>query len=344
MISNTFWMASCSAILFVSGCGAVDTSTAETKSSRQSAPANQQPDSGTGAAANEAGAGFSFRVSDGRLRVHWQREGDKPVLVRSIAWNAAQFDEDAKALQLAHERAAQTAWQRGSERWRLRPPKSDAEQHDALLEAAEQLEAAYESDQEHLGILRDLITTYSRLLAFEGRSSLGTKLCVLASRRLAEFTVMARPWEAADEKWVAQIRAWLHFQMHQYPKAAEMKDDATQAALSAIGQPHFLALRPVRDGRLKIQPYRTLGDAWASTLPRDELHFLASYDDEHAPDALRVFCLVRQGEGTNVRWYLDAHFLNRSMLVRLYGKDRPDDETVMNDVQDRLKQDLEAER
>ena len=210
---HAHWMTIFGSILIVVGCDAAGTSSVDDKISRQAASADEQSGSGTGDASQDANARFSFRVDDGRLRVHSRTDDDEPVLVRSIAFNESQFDQEAEALQLRRERASHDAWRHATERPRLRPPKSDAERHDALLETAERLEAAYESDREHLGILRDLTMTYARLLAFEGRTSPGSNLCVLGSRRLAEFETAARPSDSADLKWATKIRACLHFQM-----------------------------------------------------------------------------------------------------------------------------------
>jgi len=130
------------------------------------------------------------------------------VLIHVLADGRKMSDRDLGAL-AASEAEASRRWHQAS----VPDDPSLHRRHDALLGAAESLEACHDLVAAHLGILRDLLIVYGNLLAFEERTSLGSNIFLLAGAGADDFQRLAQPLDRDDARMIQGLRAWLFFVM-----------------------------------------------------------------------------------------------------------------------------------
>jgi hypothetical protein len=274
---------------------------------------------------------YVAEIEGGKLRIYLKTTdtGGRTLIRARPDGRTSLSDSERRAL-LAREPEATKLWQACKDRLAKADLARPEVEHDAWLQVAEQLEDRYRQDPEHLGVLRDLLTAYAQLLAFERNSGLGGNLCLLASRGLADFEARAAPLDAADQALCRHLRAWLLFVMRLYPAAeqaaAACAPDQAQklrAALAALGQDRFLSLEDFRAGPLTVRAYRTLARPPDPDLLWAEVQFLVSRAEGGPPDGTVKYSLMRRGDAGDTQYFLYFHSLNQSYLVRLYRATPP---------------------
>lgn len=282
--------------------------------------------------ANEPDWDLEITLRGGKLRVTISTDGDQRVLIRNRTETKPELRAEEEAKIRESEKQFVRKWLEGKKRYQTKPPTNPLEEHDALLEVADRLERLHEKDAEHLGVLRDLLTVYSQLLAFERESDLGSNLCVLASDKLVDFERRAAPLDSGDQQLVDRTRAWLHFVTHHYPPAAFTGDAATRNSLSIIDQQYFETLESFKIGQLKAEVFSTIGESPDPDLLWDVYHILVGYPNDKNPAHQVGYTLCSQGKGKHQRWYLMGHVLNRSSMIRFFGTERPELLTMKSSV------------
>lgn len=209
--------------------------------------------------------------------------------------------------------------------------QTPAEAHDVWLETAERLEACHESDTQHLGVLRDLLSAYSNVLRFERPTTLGTNICRLASRKADLYAQLASPLAPQDRQRLATLRAWLFFVMRAYPLAVEQiarAGDTPRArqladACAALGQSEFIELEQFEEGPFEVRSYRTSSPCPNEHLLWGQTYFLVAPKETASPHTTLCYVLTRRGEENNRQYALHFRSLNRSRLLVQFGSVAP---------------------
>ncbi len=128
-------------------------------------------------------------LCDGKLRIFFVAGDEELALIRIRNDSRQTLSESEQAEIRTSESEMVQRWLKCKSRFETKPPSTPLEEHDALLEVADRLEPLHKEDPRHLGVLRDLLTVYAQLLAFEQESDLGLNLCVLASDKLVDLCV-----------------------------------------------------------------------------------------------------------------------------------------------------------
>jgi hypothetical protein len=280
--------------------------------------------------------------------------GGERVLIRVLG--PGKTLSETELARLASEEAPLTdRWQAAKAAVVSKPLDSPESRHDAWLEVAERLEECRDDAPAHLGILRDLLSAYGNLLAFESTTSLGSNLCLLASERAAEYERLASPPDASDARLLRLLRASLFLVMKNYPCATEQLAslDGPEAAtlrrmMEAVGQAQFAEVERFTIGPLEVRVCRTRGGPPDGKLLWSQLYLIICPPGGPVPHRTMCYTLSRNGEGGDLRYSLYFASLNRSSLVQLYGDTPPDyadlREQVESSVRQALAQATEAKR
>lgn len=271
---------------------------------------------------------LSSETRDGKVRIYFKDPSGARMLLRCSAGEASDL--------VAKEAPRLDRWMKCLERVKTVATQDAAARHDAWLEAVEKLEAAYQEDPTHLGILRDLLMAYGQLLTFERGTPLGSNVCLVAAARLGEFEALARPLEPADHELVWHLRAWLFFVMRMTPLAAEalstMKSASDAAplrgALESIQQRYFDEGKCVKLGPVIVRTFLNRGKCPDNEQMWLERCYVATPAEGGTLDRTVMVALCRS-EG---RYYLWLYALNRSALVLPYGKTAPDGKALWQQV------------
>ena len=218
------------------------------------------------------------------------------------------------------------------------PLRNDPATHDALLETAGRLEKLFQQDPTHLGILRDMIVAYMQLLEFESTTSLGANICLLGARRISEFEQKASPLGPDDQRLVEGARTEIFCYMKLFPcvvdylrKSGHAEEaNPWQQVLAILGQEKFTDLGTFSVGKLTVQTFRNDGLPPNPQLLWEELYFVISGRDPKAPESTTAYVLVQQGPPGKEAYYLYFRAVNRSQLVLIFGRKKPDYEELRN--------------
>ncbi len=206
--------------------------------------------------------------------------------------------------------------------------------HEGWRKIAADLERAREKHPEHLGILRDLIVAYTRLLPFEKDTARGMNLCSLIPQRVAEFEIKAGELSGEENRTLRRARALLYFHIGLYPLARAAIDragpdpdlDVLRKALEAVGQDEFTEVEtftvPGERTSCRVTVYQSKGTPADLKLPSHQWFFVTRLGEGGAPTP--IWCtLSRQTLTEAPRYYLYGNAGSMQKLLKIYGHRQP---------------------
>lgn len=282
-----------------------------------------------------------------RLDLRWEDQGAEDP---GVPVGAALVPEDgqwldAARLMLANAVAAGPAWRDGSARLAQAAEASDLEARRVLaLAAYRALERAFQATPAHLGLLHDLLVADQILVPLEVGSDRGANLAFAWRAHVASANAVGRDEVDVHEALRTAVVCSMAEGCYAYAaailgKMVEGDDpefDALRLGVQRLGQQEQEGLEPQTvdgpTGSLTVAILRCAADPVGDGLLFHRFSFFTATQARPQDVTPVWYSLTCEKTEARTRWSLYGWVGGSRRLLRLYGAEEPDGETVIGEV------------